>query len=69
MTLAFDPALRRVDLVSLRFDDVAGDRLIRPIRKTGSQARGHCQASASLGWHVAADGRPRNPVESGSERR
>jgi integrase len=26
MTLAFHLALRRVDLVSLRFDDVAGDR-------------------------------------------
>ena len=39
MTLAFHLALRRVDLVSLRFDDVAGDRIISPIRKTDSQAR------------------------------
>ena len=69
MPPAFDPALRRFDLVSLRFEDLAGDRIIRPIRNTDSQARGHCQASASLGWHVTADGRPRKPVESGSERR
>ncbi len=39
MTLAFHLALRRVDLVNLRFDDVAGDRIISPIRKTDSQAR------------------------------
>ena len=39
MTLAFHLALRRVDLVSLRFDDVVGDRIISPIRKTDTQAR------------------------------
>lgn len=39
MTLAFHLALRRVDLVSLRFDDVAGDRIISAIRKTDSAAR------------------------------
>lgn len=39
MTLAFHLALRRVDLVNLRFDDVAGDRIVSPIRKTDSQAR------------------------------
>ena len=39
MTLAFHLALRRVDLVSLRFDDVTGDRIISPIRKTDSEAR------------------------------
>ncbi|HEX4051874.1 MAG TPA: hypothetical protein VHY19_13450 [Steroidobacteraceae bacterium] len=39
MTLAFHLALRRVDLVSLRFDDVAGDRIVSAIRKTDSEAR------------------------------
>lgn len=39
MTLAFHLALRRVDLVSLRFDDVAGDRIVSAIRKTNSEAR------------------------------
>ncbi len=39
MTLAFHLALRRVDLVNLRFDNVVGDRIISPIRKTDSQAR------------------------------
>lgn len=39
MTLAFHLALRRVDLVSLRFDDVVSDRIISPIRKTDSEAR------------------------------
>ncbi|HWG77841.1 MAG TPA: hypothetical protein VN660_13765 [Steroidobacteraceae bacterium] len=39
MTLAFHLALRRVDLVNLRFDDVADDRIISPIRKTDSEAR------------------------------
>lgn len=39
MTLALHLALRRVDLVSLRFDDVAGDRIVSAIRKTDSEAR------------------------------
>ncbi len=39
MTLAFHLALRRVDLVSLRFDDVVGDRIVSAIRKTDSEAR------------------------------
>jgi integrase len=39
MTLAFHLALRRVDLVNLRFDDVVGERIISPIRKTDTQAR------------------------------
>jgi len=39
MTLAFHLALRRIDLVNLRFDDVVGDRIISPIRKTDTQAR------------------------------
>jgi integrase len=39
MTLGLHLALRRVDLVNLRFDDVVGERIISPIRKTDSQAR------------------------------
>jgi integrase len=39
MTLAFHLALRRIDLVNLRFDDVIGDRIVSPIRKTDTQAR------------------------------
>ena len=39
MTLAFHLALRRIDLVNLRFSDVVGDRIISPIRKTDTQAR------------------------------
>lgn len=39
MTLAFHLALRRIDLVNLRFEDIAGDRIISSIRKTDSRAR------------------------------
>ena len=39
MTLGFHLALRRVDLVSLRFDDVVGDRIVSPIRKTDTHCR------------------------------
>jgi len=39
MVLGLHLALRRVDLVNLRFDDVVGDRIISPIRKTDSKAR------------------------------
>ena len=39
MTLAFHLALRRIDLVNLRFDDLVGDRIVSPIRKTDTQAR------------------------------
>lgn len=39
MVLAFHLALRRVDLVSLRFTDVVGGRIISPIRKTDTEAR------------------------------
>lgn len=39
LTLAFHSALRRVDLVNLRFDDVVGDRIVSPIRKTDTDAR------------------------------
>lgn len=39
MVLGFHLALRRVDLVSLRFTDVIGGRIISPIRKTDTDAR------------------------------
>jgi integrase len=39
MTLAFHLALRRVDLVNLRFEDVVGDRIVSAIRKTDTQTR------------------------------
>lgn len=39
MTLGFHLALRRIDLVNLRFDDVVGDRIVSAIRKTDTQAR------------------------------
>ena len=39
MTLAFHLALRRVDLVNLRFDDVVDGRIISEIRKTDTDAR------------------------------
>lgn len=39
MTLAFHLALRRVDLVNLRFEDVRDGRIVSPIRKTDTEAR------------------------------
>jgi integrase len=39
MVLALQLALRRVDLVNLRFEDVVQDRIISRIRKTDTQAR------------------------------
>jgi integrase len=39
LTLAFHLALRRVDLVNLRFDDIVDDRILSPIRKTDTNAR------------------------------
>ncbi|MGH8195744.1 MAG: hypothetical protein ACREQ8_15290 [Woeseiaceae bacterium] len=39
MTLAFHLALRRVDLVNLRFSDIVDGRIISPIRKTDTDAR------------------------------
>jgi integrase len=39
MTLGFHLALRRVDLVNLRFDDVMDDRIVSPIRKTDTGCR------------------------------
>jgi integrase len=38
--LALHLALRRVDLVNLRFDDIVGDRIVSPSRKTDTLARG-----------------------------
>lgn len=45
MTLAFHLALRRVDLVGLRFDDVVDGRIVSPIRKTDTNAR-ECEATS-----------------------
>jgi integrase len=39
MTLTLLLALRRVDLVNLRFEDVVEDRIVSAIRKTDTQAR------------------------------
>lgn len=39
MTLGFHLALRRVDLVNIRFSDVVDGRIISPIRKTDTDAR------------------------------
>lgn len=39
LILALHLALRRVDLVNLRFSDVVGDRILSNIRKTDTQAR------------------------------
>ena len=39
MTLGFHLALRRVDLVNLRFSDIVDGRIISPIRKTDTDAR------------------------------
>lgn len=52
MTLAFHLALRRVDLVNLRFDDVVGDRIINPIRKTDSKARDMEATSVDFPVHL-----------------
>ena len=51
MTLGIHLALRRVDLVNLRFEDVIGDRIISPIRKTDSQARGLEATSIDFPMH------------------
>src|SRR5690606_27166805 len=39
MTLGFHLALRRVDLVNLRFSDIVEGRIVSPIRKTDTDAR------------------------------
>jgi len=39
MTLGFHLALRRVDLVNLRFSDIVDGRIVSPIRKTDTDAR------------------------------
>ncbi|HEX7037068.1 MAG TPA: tyrosine-type recombinase/integrase [Pseudomonadales bacterium] len=51
MTLGIHLALRRVDLVNLRFDDIAGDRIVSPIRKTDSDARGSESISVDFPIH------------------
>jgi len=51
LTLAFHLALRRVDLVNLRFEDVHGDRIVSPIRKTDSDARGLESTSVDFPMH------------------
>lgn len=51
LTLAFHTALRRVDLVNLRFDDVRGDRLVSAIRKSDSDARGMEATSVDFPIH------------------
>lgn len=52
MTLAFHLALRRIDLVNLRFEDVIGDRIVSPIRKTDTQARDIEATSADFPIHA-----------------
>jgi enterobacteria phage integrase len=51
MTLALHLALRRVDLVNLRFDDIVGDRIVSRIRKTDTQARGMDATSVDFPLH------------------
>ena len=51
MTLAFHLALRRVDLVNLRFDDVVDGRIVSPIRKTDTNARGFEATSVDFPIH------------------
>lgn len=51
MILGFHLALRRVDLVQLRFDNVIGERIVSPIRKTDSQARGMESISVDFPIH------------------
>lgn len=51
MTLGLHLALRRVDLVNLRFDDVVGDRIVSPVRKTDSDARGSESLSVDFPLH------------------
>jgi integrase len=51
MIMGFHLALRRVDIVSLRFDDVVDDRIISPIRKTDSEARGMESTSVDFPIH------------------
>jgi hypothetical protein len=63
-------ALRRVDLVNLRFDDVVGDRMINPIRQTDTQARDIEEASVDFPIHadvrrVIAEARRSSPQVGG----
>lgn len=51
MILGLHLALRRVDLVNLRFDDVQEDRIVSPIRKTDTRARAIEATSVSFPIH------------------
>ena len=51
MVLAFHLALRRVDLVQLRFDDISGNRIISRVRKTDTDARSFESTSVSFPIH------------------
>lgn len=51
MVLALHLALRRIDLVHLRFDHVVGERVISRIRKTDSDARDIEATSVSFRMH------------------
>jgi enterobacteria phage integrase len=52
MVLGLHLALRRVDLVNLRFEDVHGDRIVSPIRKTDTEARAVEATSVSFPIHA-----------------
>lgn len=51
MILGLHLALRRVDLVNLRFDDIDDDRIVSPIRKTDTAARAIEATSVSFPLH------------------
>lgn len=51
MVLALHLALRRVDVVNLRFVDIVGDRIVSPIRKTDTDARDIEATSVSFPIH------------------
>jgi enterobacteria phage integrase len=51
MVLGLHLALRQVDLVSLRFQDVQADRIVSAVRKTDSDARGFEATSVSFPIH------------------
>jgi integrase len=51
MVLGLHLALRRIDLVSLRFEDIQGDRIVSAVRKTDSDARGFEATSVSFPIH------------------
>lgn len=53
MTLGFHLALRRVDLVNLRFSDIVAGRIVSPIRKTDTDA--HELESTSVDFPIHPD--------------